>query len=407
MAINFWAANSFNIFLSGNHTQSNASATGAVWVGQTATYNNYNVGADLPMATPQYMLSLQVLGNMDITGGINYSQNSGIDALGTVTKYTMHNNNNVPNQPVTFQYRPYDIYTYSFLFCSAIGWAYINSNSTQKVSGTALTLTGTDPNLNNFLISSANVAGSGLNISAISSINIVVPPLSTAIISIDGQTVTLNNFITLMNGVAITKAQGQYVLWNFPEALTLNLNANIYGSLLAPYATIISGLASTLFGTLMATNLQGGLNATKNEFLGSLPDLYDPSSTHSCTSFTTSSSTTSTSTTSTTTTTTTTSSTTTTTTSTSSTSSTTCAPRCQAISDIIESVALEQTALSHILNAEGEKIQKAMKLNLTTSQRLEINDSVAQMLNSVSELETILQNKVSLFNDCLCGGFAK
>lgn len=29
--------------------------------------------------------------------------------------------------------------------------------------------------------------------------------------------------------------------------------------------------------------------------------------------------------------------------------------RCDAITDIIESVALEQVALSHILNAEGEK----------------------------------------------------
>lgn len=34
--------------------------------------------------------------------------------------------------------------------------------------------------------------------------------------------------------------------------------------------------------------------------------------------------------------------------------------RHQAITDIIASVALEQTALSHILNAEGEKIQKAL-----------------------------------------------
>ena len=35
--------------------------------------------------------------------------------------------------------------------------------------------------------------------------------------------------------------------------------------------------------------------------------------------------------------------------------------RCQAVTDIIESVALEQTALSHILNAEGEKIQAILE----------------------------------------------
>lgn len=34
--------------------------------------------------------------------------------------------------------------------------------------------------------------------------------------------------------------------------------------------------------------------------------------------------------------------------------------RRQAITDMIESVALQQTALAHILNAEGEKLQRAI-----------------------------------------------
>lgn len=34
----------------------------------------------------------------------------------------------------------------------------------------------------------------------------------------------------------------------------------------------------------------------------------------------------------------------------------------QAVTDIIASVALQETALSHILNAEGEKIQKMVSL---------------------------------------------
>lgn len=40
--------------------------------------------------------------------------------------------------------------------------------------------------------------------------------------------------------------------------------------------------------------------------------------------------------------------------------------RSQAITDIIESVALEETALSHILNAEGEKIQKMVAMDDVT-----------------------------------------
>lgn len=75
--------------------------------------------------------------------------------------------------------------------------------------------------------------------------------------------------------------------------------------------------------------------------------------------------------------------------------------RVQAISDIIESVALEQTGLSHILNAEGEKIQKVVAFG-TVDQILDINKSVEDLMNSVARLELILQSKLDLFSDCLC-----
>ena len=79
--------------------------------------------------------------------------------------------------------------------------------------------------------------------------------------------------------------------------------------------------------------------------------------------------------------------------------------RCQAITDLIESVALEQTGLSHILNAEGEKIQKMLALTTVTSspaQLLQVNKSVQQMVNAVARLEMVLQGKLELFGDCLC-----
>lgn len=77
--------------------------------------------------------------------------------------------------------------------------------------------------------------------------------------------------------------------------------------------------------------------------------------------------------------------------------------RCQAVTDIIESVALEQTALSHILNAEGEKLQKAVNLaEISPAQLLQFNKSVEQMVRTVAQLEMILQAKLQLFNDCFC-----
>lgn len=76
--------------------------------------------------------------------------------------------------------------------------------------------------------------------------------------------------------------------------------------------------------------------------------------------------------------------------------------RAQAITDIIESVALEQTALSHILNAEGEKIQKIVAQATTGAEMLAVNKSVQSMVTAVTRLEMVLHAKLELFSDCVC-----
>lgn len=77
--------------------------------------------------------------------------------------------------------------------------------------------------------------------------------------------------------------------------------------------------------------------------------------------------------------------------------------RTQAITDMIESVALQETALSHILNAEGEKIQKVVAMaDATPEVLLATNKSVESMVNAISKLEMILHSKLSAFEGCLC-----
>lgn len=71
----------------------------------------------------------------------------------------------------------------------------------------------------------------------------------------------------------------------------------------------------------------------------------------------------------------------------------------QVITDLIQSVALEQTALSHILNAEGEKIQKAVS-DPEIYDVLAINKSVVKMVKSISILETVLQSKLATALEC-------
>lgn len=72
--------------------------------------------------------------------------------------------------------------------------------------------------------------------------------------------------------------------------------------------------------------------------------------------------------------------------------------RQQAISDLIESVALQETGLSHILNAEGEKIQATIAFpGVTPDMLLAVNTSVQETINAVTRLETVLQGKLGLF----------
>ncbi|MEG0026411.1 MAG: hypothetical protein RR847_04475 [Bacilli bacterium] len=63
---------------------------------------------------------------------------------------------------------------------------------------------------------------------------------------------------------------------------------------------------------------------------------------------------------------------------------------------IIESIALVETAISHILNAEGEKIQKVISMANDTCELLEVNNSVNQIIKNVTYLEHILYDKLEL-----------
>ncbi|MEG1963359.1 MAG: hypothetical protein RR123_00630 [Clostridia bacterium] len=78
---------------------------------------------------------------------------------------------------------------------------------------------------------------------------------------------------------------------------------------------------------------------------------------------------------------------------------------CNTINDIIESVALEETGIAHILNAEGEKIQKALELAQNVDDLLKINCSVQNTITNITNLECALFNKIKTIinvdcNDC-------
>lgn len=79
--------------------------------------------------------------------------------------------------------------------------------------------------------------------------------------------------------------------------------------------------------------------------------------------------------------------------------------KCCAASSVLQSIALEETAISHILNAEGEKIQKVLCLhNCDCKDILEVNKSVQDTVDKITSLEVVLKSKLDLIlpllDDC-------
>lgn len=68
----------------------------------------------------------------------------------------------------------------------------------------------------------------------------------------------------------------------------------------------------------------------------------------------------------------------------------------KSICDIIESIALIEMALSHILNAEGEKIEKTIAIAKDTCEIIKVNDSVNKTVINITYLEQILFSKLQL-----------
>lgn len=67
----------------------------------------------------------------------------------------------------------------------------------------------------------------------------------------------------------------------------------------------------------------------------------------------------------------------------------------QAVIDLMESIALQESALSHILCAESQKMKAALSMEeLDLCKLLEVNDSATNMVHAVANLELVLKEKL-------------
>lgn len=75
----------------------------------------------------------------------------------------------------------------------------------------------------------------------------------------------------------------------------------------------------------------------------------------------------------------------------------------ESVADLIESIATEESAIAHILNAESEKIQAAIDMpDITAKELLAINYSVKLSVDTLVRLELALKAKLELFASMIC-----
>lgn len=409
MAINFGPANDYNVFVFDNISLSNTDAEGRVAAGGDATLSNYGIGAGIsPLPPAGTDPSFVVGGTLNVSNGSNASGNTVISPDSTVIQYTMGNPNGslIIDTPIAFAEAEL------YLKCASQFWRSLEPNGTGEVLFGQLNLTGTDNVLNIFRFDSTDIYDTGLSLNQLNGINIIAPTDSTILINVDGEDVQYGSYQIFRNGNTASRENARKILWNYADALIWsNSTTAIYGSVLAPFATA-NTTYSQINGNIIFDSYFGNAESHNELFLGELPDPTDCLVTASTTTSATASTTTSTTTTSSTSTTTTTVSASTTTTVTtafpSTTTTTTVSPvtlvaRSQAVSDLFESVALQQAALSHILNAEGEKLQKIFSFEeISPDTVLQANKSVEGMIHSIANLETVLEQKLALFEDCIC-----
>lgn len=67
--------------------------------------------------------------------------------------------------------------------------------------------------------------------------------------------------------------------------------------------------------------------------------------------------------------------------------------KCCALVAILHSIALQEAAIARILNAEGEKIQKAVCMSNCIDELISVNDSVTDTIKEACCLEESLKTK--------------
>jgi choice-of-anchor A domain-containing protein len=221
--------------------------------------------------------TFDVVAEGGIKSGLNITLNSQgsvfADSPNTGVNYNFNGNNNVrgtlvtgngSNNPINFNALRGSLEAQSLLLGGlATTGTIVGSGHSGYGNPSFFVLLGTSTTLNVFNITADELADAN------HPIDIVAPPGSTIIVNVDGTDVSLGTTI-YYNGQEHTDSDTTSdILFNFPDATSVNLNGELTASVLAPFATL--GGNGDIDGTVIAATIGDIGEAHNIEFDGTLP----------------------------------------------------------------------------------------------------------------------------------------
>ncbi len=252
-SFNLGIASEYNVFALRDMNQPSCDTEGKVAVGNNAFLDNYSVGDKLD--TLNGIQDVLIVGNtLEFESGAIYNGNVVYGFLTNLPIYQVSINNGTlrKDSVINFNSAETELKTLSNTFKN------YTVNGTVEVSYNDLILTGTNPLLNVFSVTSNQISNTT---------NFIInsPNGSVVLVNVSGTGADWKGG-HVVYGTAINN-----VLYNFYEAENLKIsNVDIQGSLLAPYCDLDfpSGLIS---GQVVVKNILGAGQFNWDKFLGNIP----------------------------------------------------------------------------------------------------------------------------------------
>ncbi|GAB4217654.1 MAG: hypothetical protein OHK0012_22850 [Synechococcales cyanobacterium] len=242
----------FNIYLSGDLTQSHTDAEGRVAVGGKATLLNYSVGEKLSRSNGQRD-DLIVGHTLNFRQGTVVAGNAVYGVTGQLANVTFPSGRHRQDQPLNFSEANRHLQQLSQY------WQSLAGNGTATVEYGQIRLVGTHPQVNVFQVN-------GRDLSAANTLSITAPAAASVLVNVSGVRPDFDYM-----GIAIQGVNRNKVIYHFPEATSLTVTGiGIEGSIVAPKAAIAFDHA-VIHGNVIGQSLLGSGQSNHDPFVGCLP----------------------------------------------------------------------------------------------------------------------------------------